>query len=419
MTDQKRRVKESGPPAAGRSAGVPSGNRGPHAGSSPAQAGLCPSYVGQILPLFTIDAELGHIESMAAAPRCRFPAPALRVQCAVIPKFAVTSLIAVLMTGCAAGSASHRGSSSPHADAKTRPDPALASFSPEEQERIAAVAPLVEEAAAKHRVDPSLIYAVIWVESRFDPSATSSAGARGLMQLMPATAAGLAKELGVARPRIADPHFNVSAGTYYLARLEKRFEGDTKLAIAAYHAGSGNVSKWQKAGQPHPAWSQDYVDKVLTAQKRFAGSKVAKATGNADASAAVLGPTSEPAAPLATSMAFPAVTGSTIFGERASIYQTAEIELEPPVFEPDIPFATPAAEQDDVEASTDVVPVDDGDEPQDEHEEGAFVPTQDGAHDEDGPRDDTGSGGDGPATDSKIQDTGGPQPQETFALPEL
>jgi hypothetical protein len=111
---------------------------------------------------------------------------------------------------------------------------------------------------------------MIWVESRFDPKAKSPAGARGLMQLMPSTAAYLAKRMGEQSARAYDPEFNVRAGALYLAEMKQKF-GDEQLAVAAYHAGPGNVKKWVEAGQDFPEYSDAYVAKVMAARARFTG----------------------------------------------------------------------------------------------------------------------------------------------------
>ena len=142
-------------------------------------------------------------------------------------------------------------------------------FSDDDQLRIALMQPIVEREAAAHGLDPELVNAVIWVESRFRPEAKSSAGARGLMQLMPATAAHLAKQLGERRPKAHDPEFNIKAGSYYLSRLLERFDGDERLAVAAYNAGPGNVAKWQSQGKELPDYSRSYVSKVNEARARF------------------------------------------------------------------------------------------------------------------------------------------------------
>lgn len=96
---------------------------------------------------------------------------------------------------------------------------------------------LIDYSSRKHGVDAGLIRAVIRAESGFDPQATSSKGAMGLMQLMPETA----RDLGVDDPY--DPVQNVMAGTKYLKTLLHRYNGDTNTALAAYNWGMGNVER--------------------------------------------------------------------------------------------------------------------------------------------------------------------------------
>jgi soluble lytic murein transglycosylase-like protein len=103
---------------------------------------------------------------------------------------------------------------------------------------------LIERAAARHGLAPDLIRSVIRTESAFDPRAVSPAGARGLMQLMPATAA----ELGVTDP--FDPEQNIMAGTRYLRQLLDRYNGDLDHALAAYNWGMGNVDRHGLARLP-------------------------------------------------------------------------------------------------------------------------------------------------------------------------
>ncbi len=100
---------------------------------------------------------------------------------------------------------------------------------------------IIQEAGERYGVDPSLIRAVIQAESGGNPLAVSRAGARGLMQLMPETAA----ELGVTNS--FDPTQNIMGGTSYISRLLDRYRGDVKLALAAYNWGMGNLEKRPEA----------------------------------------------------------------------------------------------------------------------------------------------------------------------------
>ena len=115
---------------------------------------------------------------------------------------------------------------------------------------------LIEAAAKRHNLPAQLIKAVIWAESNFDPKAVSSAGAKGLMQLMDATA----KALGVEDS--FDPAQNIEGGVTYLRRLLDRY-GDVSLALAAYNAGPGAVDRY--GGIPPYAETQTYVRRVLEA----------------------------------------------------------------------------------------------------------------------------------------------------------
>lgn len=114
---------------------------------------------------------------------------------------------------------------------------------------------LIEESCARYRIDPALLAGLIEQESHFDPTVGSSAGAQGLTELMPETAASL----GVTDPH--DPAQSIDAGARLLSEKLAEFGGDTELALAAYNAGSGAVRQYN--GIPPYPETQEYVKKVL------------------------------------------------------------------------------------------------------------------------------------------------------------
>ena len=120
---------------------------------------------------------------------------------------------------------------------------------------------IIRECAAAHKVDPSLVKAVIRAESGFDPEAVSSKGARGLMQLT----FGAARERGVAD--VDDPRQNVCGGAGYLRTLLDRFSNDRKLALAAYNAGTNAISRHR--GVPPGRETRRYVRKVLRFHRQY------------------------------------------------------------------------------------------------------------------------------------------------------
>jgi soluble lytic murein transglycosylase len=107
---------------------------------------------------------------------------------------------------------------------------------------------IIKQQAADKQLDPALIAAVIYQESKFRDR-TSSAGAKGLMQLMPSTAQFIAKKSGGTQFQLADlgtPQVNIAYGTWYLRYLIQHYKGNTTLGVAAYNAGMVNVDKWVK-----------------------------------------------------------------------------------------------------------------------------------------------------------------------------
>jgi len=127
--------------------------------------------------------------------------------------------------------------------------------------------------ASNHDLDPALVAAVVYVESRFDPNARSGAGAIGLMQLLPDTAKGIALRTGgdgFVVADLRDPEINIRYGTWYLDHLRERY-GDLKLALAAYHAGPGSVDHWREEGLGIPfAETRNYVAEVERMQGMYA-----------------------------------------------------------------------------------------------------------------------------------------------------
>src|SRR2546423_11271041 len=112
---------------------------------------------------------------------------------------------------------------------------------------------IIRQQAAEKNLDPALIAAVIYQESKFRDR-TSSAGAKGLMQILPGTAEFIARKSGGTRFELQDlatPQINIAYGSWYLRYLINRYSGRTTLAVAAYNAGMENVDRWvREAGGP-------------------------------------------------------------------------------------------------------------------------------------------------------------------------
>ena len=122
---------------------------------------------------------------------------------------------------------------------------------------------VIQEAARRQGLDPLILKAVMKVESDFNPYAVSSKGAQGLMQLMPATA----REMNVRR--VFDPMENVHGGAAYLRKMLNRFNGDLRLALAAYNAGPKAVE--QHRGVPPFDETRRYIQKIQSAYASLSG----------------------------------------------------------------------------------------------------------------------------------------------------
>ncbi len=142
-------------------------------------------------------------------------------------------------------------------------------------------ASVIREQAGQKHLDPALIAAVIYAETKFDPR-PSPAGAEGLMQILPGTAYFIAHMSGGTRftaGDLATPRINVAYGSYYLRYLLQHYNGNEMLAVAAYNAGLANVDSWvahaNAAGTsltvatiPFPE-TREYVQRVLEAQREY------------------------------------------------------------------------------------------------------------------------------------------------------
>jgi soluble lytic murein transglycosylase-like protein len=121
--------------------------------------------------------------------------------------------------------------------------------------------PIILQAASRHEIDPALVKAIIMAESGYNPNAISQRGAKGLMQLMPSTAEALGVE------DVFNPEQNISGGVRYFKKLVNRFDGDIKLALAAYNAGSKKVRYYQ--GIPPYKSTHHYIEKVFKYYKQY------------------------------------------------------------------------------------------------------------------------------------------------------
>jgi soluble lytic murein transglycosylase len=131
---------------------------------------------------------------------------------------------------------------------------------------------IVRGHAHNYSLDPALLAAVIYQESKFKAGARSSSGAIGLMQLLPDTAKGIALHTGGSRFRVEDlydPEINVRYGAWYLRHLMQKY-GEEQAALAAYNAGQDNVDRWRRAGRGIQfSETRAYVDRVEELKKIY------------------------------------------------------------------------------------------------------------------------------------------------------
>ena len=138
-------------------------------------------------------------------------------------------------------------------EAGTKGMHSLPSVNPKKKDEL--FHPIINEAAFRHEVDPALVKAIIMAESSYNPRAISKKGAKGLMQLMPLTAEFYGVEDAF------DPTNNIHAGVAYFRALLNQFDGDERLALAAYNAGSKRVRQYK--GVPPFEATQLYIEKVF------------------------------------------------------------------------------------------------------------------------------------------------------------
>jgi soluble lytic murein transglycosylase-like protein len=142
-------------------------------------------------------------------------------------------------------------------------------------ERVLSLAPALTDAARENQIDPLLLHAIAHVESRHNPDAQSKAGARGVMQVMPATG----KRFGVKdEQHLFDAHTNARASAAYLRTLRDRYGDDLRLMLAAYNAGEGAVEKYGRDVPPYPE-TRAYVRDVTAIYRRLSATFAVSPTG--------------------------------------------------------------------------------------------------------------------------------------------
>ena len=130
----------------------------------------------------------------------------------------------------------------------------------------------IKKYAQEFQVDPNLVCAFIYTESRFNADSTSGVGARGLMQVMPATAKGIADELGetgFTADKLYDPDTSIRYGTWYIKGLLDQYDGDIGMAAAGYNAGRGRADRWREDGTPLPTETVYFIEKIKNTKNTY------------------------------------------------------------------------------------------------------------------------------------------------------
>lgn len=130
----------------------------------------------------------------------------------------------------------------------------------------------IKAASQEFGVNPNIICAFIYTESRFNADSTSGVGARGLMQVMPATAAGIASDLGdnnYSADKLYEPAMNIRYGTYYIKGLLDQYNGDLAVAAAGYNAGRSRADNWRERGMALPTETVYFIQKIQNTKKMY------------------------------------------------------------------------------------------------------------------------------------------------------
>jgi soluble lytic murein transglycosylase len=128
---------------------------------------------------------------------------------------------------------------------------------------------LIKKYSDQYGMNPNLVAGLIYTESHFNPTAGSPVGARGLMQIMPATGAGLARQLGEPSPNLYDPDTNVRLGTYYIAQLINKYQGNIELGLIAYNGGVAAADRYATYGSGIANETHYYRSKVPNAKAAY------------------------------------------------------------------------------------------------------------------------------------------------------